>query len=348
MAKFEQNKSFANKSRVGKNAKGSKSRNHNQTNHNQTNHNQNGGTRTSQNNAGIRWGKNRRDVKRAEAKLANTATKSTRNKISEKALLQDYIFGINPVYEALLSNVPIVELFVVTSSVHQSERISEIIKIANQKNITIHQVERSKFESLLGGNASLVTHQNVLVKIKPFNYCLISEVFKKLNSSSTNNKESVKPALFLLLDGVTDPHNLGAIVRSAAAFGVDSIILPKNRSAQITPTTYKTSAGTVPKIDICQTTNLHYLIKDLKTRGFWIVGLSGQTTDLIGELSKKLDFHSDNIALVAGSEGTGISSIVARSCDFLVRIPMASEVESLNVSVATALALYELRTRTSG
>ena len=146
-----------------------------------------------------------------------------------------------------------------------------------------------------------------------------------------------KPPLLLILDSIQDPHNLGAILRSAAAFGVDGVIIPKDRSAPLSGTVMKTAAGTLPLLDICQTTNLAEAMLTLKKAGFWLYGAAGEAATSIFATS-----FSGPVCLVLGNEHKGIRPLLRRHCDFLLAIPLAAGVESLNVSVAAGIMLAEI------
>ena len=178
---------------------------------------------------------------------------------------------------------------------------------------------KSELDQLANG-----LHQGIIMDVEDFRY------------TDYNDFISDNEAFVVILDHLEDPHNLGAIIRTSEAAGVSGIIIPKDRSALVNPTVIKTSVGTVDDIPISMVTNLNTTIKDLKDKGFWIVG-----TDMDGTDYKELDYHG-KIALVIGNEGSGMSRIIKESCDFIAKIPMYGKVNSLNASVATGIMIYEV------
>jgi 23S rRNA (guanosine2251-2'-O)-methyltransferase len=171
-------------------------------------------------------------------------------------------------------------------------------------------------------------HQGVVAEIVEYEYKTLNEVIKKCE-----NKNSV----FAMLDGLEDPHNLGAILRSADATGVDAIIIPKNRSVSLNSTVAKVSTGAIEHVDTVQVTNLVMALKELKKQGYWVIGL-----ELDGSVDYRKQDYSGKIVVVIGSEGKGISRLVKEECDFCVNIPMYGHVNSLNASVSAAILFYEI------
>ncbi len=195
-----------------------------------------------------------------------------------------------------------------------------IFSLLENSSFKVEYLDKLRFSKVAEGN-----HQGIIVDIEDFPYQSLEEVFKK------------DPSFVLILDHLEDPHNLGAIVRTAEAAGVDAIILPKNRSVSVTPTVMKTSAGAIFHVPISLVTNLHQSIESLKKNGFWIVG-----TDMENSQDYRSIPYDGKIALVIGSEGFGMSRLVRSSCDFIARIPMYGKVNSLNASVASAIMIYEV------
>lgn len=197
---------------------------------------------------------------------------------------------------------------------------NDILSLLKNRKISINYLEKDKMDALAKNN-----HQGVILETGDYNYCSIDDII--------GNKESCK---LVILDHLEDPHNLGAIVRTVEASGVDGIILPVNRSVSVNETVMKTSVGTLFDVKICQVTNLSNTIKYLKKKGFWIYA-----ADMDGE-----DFHnvtfSDKACLVIGNEGNGIARIIRESSDYIVSIPMYGKVNSLNASVATGILIYEM------
>ena len=236
---------------------------------------------------------------------------------------QDAVAGKNSVVEALRAKVPAKEL-VVAIKVEIDEKISEAIRLAKNADVPIKELPRRALDDLTGSS----NHQGVALVIKPFNYT----EFEKL---ITNAK---KPMMLIGLDGLTDPHNLGAVVRSAAAFGADGVVIPERRNAAMTGSAWKASAGAAARIPISQVTNLVRSIEDAKKAGCFVVGLDAQGDATLA----KMNLESESIFIIVGSEGKGLSRLVREKCDLVVSIPMQSSVESLNVSVATAIVMYQV------
>ena len=235
----------------------------------------------------------------------------------------DTIAGRNTVVEALRAGIPAREL-VVAVGVDVDDRLTEIMHHAQKSQLPVREVPRGKLEALTG----IASHQGVALIVKPFQYSSQKEIFQRAKS----------PALFIAVDGVTDPRNIGAIVRSAAAFGADGLIIPERRNASITATAWKASAGAAARLPIAQVTNLARAIDDAKEYGCFIVGLDGESEETIDSM----DIATEPLMVIAGSEGKGLSRLVRDKCDLVVSIPMQRSVESLNASVATSIALYEI------
>ena len=236
---------------------------------------------------------------------------------------QDAVAGKNSVVEALRAKVPAKEL-VVAIKVEIDEKISEAIRLAKNADLPIKELPRRALDDLTGSS----NHQGVALVIKPFNYT----EFEKL---ITNAK---KPMMLIGLDGITDPHNLGAVVRSAAAFGADGVVIPERRNAAMTGSAWKASAGAAAGMPISQVTNLVRSIEDAKKAGCFVVGLDAQGDTTLA----KMNLATESIFIIVGSEGKGLSRLVREKCDLVVSIPMQSSVESLNASVATAIVMYQV------
>ena len=235
-----------------------------------------------------------------------------------------HIIGRKPVLEALKAGQPVKKIYL--SETVKGKFLQQLNDIAGNKKIPVTKIPQKKLDSMAGGQNT----QGVLaVKRGEFNYSSFDEIL-------SYSKSQTYP-LLLLLDSVQDTHNLGAIIRSAEAAGVDGIILTTDKSASVNETVEKTSAGAVSNIKICQITNLTRTIKELKEEGYWIYGscLEG------AQDHTKLDYRNP-VALILGNEEKGIRRLVAENCDFLVKIPMKGKTESLNVSVAAGILLFEI------
>lgn len=245
----------------------------------------------------------------------------------------ELIYGINPVRESLRGNLrrPL-ELFLARGG--HSPRVQEVVREAEAAGVPIRLREREDLDRLAG----TPHHQGAVLRVEPFAYASLDDLLARWKASSAR-------AFFLLLDGITDPHNLGALLRSADAAGCHGVVIPKDRACPVTPVVDKASAGALAHVPLCRVTNLSRTVEDLKKEGVWVFGLAG------GEGSASL-FDADltgDLALVVGSEGSGLRPNVRRHCDRVLEIPMCGEVTSLNASVAGGVALFEaVRQRRSG
>ena len=231
----------------------------------------------------------------------------------------EMVAGRNAVLEALRADVPSTEL-IVARSIDVDDRIEESLKLALKKALPIREVHRADVEKIS------MNSQGIALSIKPYQYSSLDEILLR----------AAKPGLIVALDGVTDPRNLGAIIRSAAAFGVDGVVIPERRSAAMTAAAWKTSAGAAARMQVAQVTNLNRAIEEVQERGYFVVGLDGDSEELIGDMK----VATEPIMIIVGSEGKGLHKLTREKCDLVVKIPMRSTTESLNASVATSIALY--------
>lgn len=241
-----------------------------------------------------------------------------------EVMKEQYIVGRNPVLEVLKSEKEVEKILVTKGELKGS--INKIIGIAKDRNIILQQVDKNKLDLISEGNA----HQGVAALVTPYTYSTIDEILDKA-------EKLAKPPFLLILDGIEDPHNLGAIIRTAECGGVHGIIIPNRRSAHVTQTVYKSSAGAVEHMLIAKVTNISDTIDMLKEKGLWIYG-----ADAEGE-----NYHFNTelkgaTVLVIGSEGKGISRLVKEKCDLLIKIPMFGQVSSLNASNAASILIYEV------
>jgi 23S rRNA (guanosine2251-2'-O)-methyltransferase len=240
----------------------------------------------------------------------------------------ELLLGRNPVVEALRATVPATALYV-AQGIDVDDRISEIIRTAGDRGIPILEVGRHELDRMTGG----VLHQGIGLQVPPFAY----ENFDDLVAAALE-----QPApLLVALDGVTDPRNVGAVIRSVAAFGGHGVFLTERRAAGITATAWRTSAGAAARVPVAQVVNLTRAVKACQQAGFTAIGLDADgETDLYA-----LEAAVGPLLVVVGSEGRGLSRLVGETCDLRVSIPMASTVESLNASVAAAVTLAEVTRR---
>lgn len=236
---------------------------------------------------------------------------------------EDILYGINPVREALRGNRKAFELFVQTGGTDQ--RIAKLATLAEEKGIAVRRRERADLERLAGNPH----HQGVVLKVAPF-------VYAELEDFLANHQESEGGLFLLVLDGIQDPQNLGALIRSAACAGVQGVIIPKDRACGMTPVVEKASAGAVETIPVIQVTNLVQTLERLKQAGCWTFGLAGEANKDIYQAD-----YRGNLALVVGSEGEGIRPLVRKHCDLLLAIPHYGGISSLNASVAGGIVLFE-------
>jgi 23S rRNA (guanosine2251-2'-O)-methyltransferase len=237
----------------------------------------------------------------------------------------DYIYGINPVREGLRGRRRPLELFVDESG--DNRRVEELLALARERGVPVRQRRRQDLDRLVG----MPHHQGVVLSMEPFPYADFEDQLAAWQVSGED-------AFFLLLDGITDPHNLGAVLRNADAAGCHAVMITKDRSCGITNVVDKASAGAVEHLAVCQVTNLARAIELLKKEGVWVYGLAAgeQTSPLY---SSDLSGH---VALVVGSEGEGLRQRTRQLCDVLLEIPMRGGVDSLNAASAAAVALFEV------
>lgn len=235
------------------------------------------------------------------------------------------IFGIHSVLAQIKANPANIKC--IWLQAHKTDaRLKTILELAHQHHIQMIQISKDKLDEMSEGN-----HQGIV--------CALAE-----DQTTTYDLPSImelslsQNQLILVLDGITDPHNLGACLRSADAFGVDAVIIPQDRAAQVTPTVHKVSCGASQNIPVLVVNNLARALTDLKAAGFWLYGLAGEAED---ELSAT-EFITPTV-LVLGAEESGLRRLTKEHCDFLIKIPMLGMVESLNVSVATGISLFEVR-----
>lgn len=237
-------------------------------------------------------------------------------------LPEDMVAGRNAVMEALKGSRSVNKLMIANGSTEGS--IKEIIAVAKEKGVNIQYWDRSKLDSIARG----IRHQGVLAQVAPVQYAELEDILQVA-------KDRNEPPFIVLLDELEDPHNLGAILRTADAAGVHGVLIPKHRSCPLSATVAKTSAGAVEHVPVARVGNLVQTIKKLKQEGLWVAaadmdGKDYYDTDLTGPL-----------LLIIGSEGQGVGRLVKEQCDFVVRIPMVGKINSLNASVAGSILMYE-------
>lgn len=232
------------------------------------------------------------------------------------------IYGRNPVREAFRAGKTAEKIFFVKGE--RDARLSALFSEAKEKGVTVEYVDRAVMDKLTGGG----NHQGVAARVTEFSYCSTEDIVARA-------KERGESLLVVLLDGITDPHNFGAIVRSAECFGAHGIVIPARRSVGVTDTVVKVASGATEHMLIAKVTNLNDVIREFKQRNIWVYAcdFGGQTpcsTDLTGD-----------IALIVGSEGTGVHRLTRELADGVITIPEYGKINSLNASVAAGVVLYE-------
>jgi 23S rRNA (guanosine2251-2'-O)-methyltransferase len=243
----------------------------------------------------------------------------------------EVVAGRNPVVEALRAGVPASALYV-ASRIDSDDRVKEALKAAGERGLPLLEASRLDLDRITGG----AQHQGLALQVPPYRYADVEDLLDIAD-------ESGSAPLLVALDGVTDPRNLGAVVRSVAAFGGHGVVVPERRSAGMTATAWKTSAGTAARVRVARVTNLTRTLEKLKSDGCFVLGLDAEGDVLLPEL----ELATDPVVLVIGSEGKGLSRLVRETCDQVVSIPMHAGTESLNASVAAGVALYEVARRRS-
>ncbi len=257
--------------------------------------------------------------KRAKAAQARQSARSRRQRDSAPKF--DSVAGRNTVVEALRARVPIEEIYI-AHRIDADDRIREIVRTATNRDIPINEVEKIDLDGFAHGT----NHQGVVARVHPYEYYSAEDLLG-------NDRP-----LILALDGITDPHNLGAALRSASAFAADGVVIPARRSASVNATAWRVSAGAAARVRVAQVTNLVRTLEDYKKAGLFVVGLDGEASATIEDFG----LASEPLVVVLGSEDKGLSRLVRETCDMIVSIPIASEMESLNASVALGVTLYEV------
>jgi 23S rRNA (guanosine2251-2'-O)-methyltransferase len=236
----------------------------------------------------------------------------------------EMVAGRNSVVESLRAGIPAMALYV-AGRAQEDERVAESVQLAAEAGIAVLEAGLTELDRLTGG----AIHQGVALRVRPYEYAHPEDFSERLQATLP---------LIVALDGVTDPRNLGAVVRSAAAFGATGVVVPSRRSAGVTAGAWKASAGALARLPVAQAVNLTRAIEGYKKAGFFVAGLDAEgTTDL-----RDMSIADGPMVLVVGSEGRGLSRVVANACDMLVSIPMVSGNESLNAGIAASIALYEI------
>jgi 23S rRNA (guanosine2251-2'-O)-methyltransferase len=265
----------------------------------------------------------------AARRAASTARREQGRQRGRSDEAPELLVGRNPVVEALRARVPALAMFVALG-IDADERVTEAVRIAGNRGVSVLEVSRGELDRLSGG----LLHQGLALQVPPYRYSALPDLLTAAGEATT-------APLLVALDGVTDPRNLGAIIRSALAFGAHGVIVPQRRSAGVTATAWRASAGAAARIPVAQVTNLVRALKDCQQAGLFVLGLDADGGTTLDDLA----MAADPIVIVVGSEGRGLSRLVATVCDLTLSIPMARAAESLNASVAAAVTLAEVARR---
>ena len=236
----------------------------------------------------------------------------------------EMVYGRNSVVEALRADIPVSTMYL-ASRIDTDDRVREALKLATERGLAILETPRGELDRLTDGGV----HQGLALQVPPYDYADPSDLI---------DPEMPGIPLVVALDGITDPRNLGAIIRSVAAFGGHGVVVPERRSVGMTASAWKTSAGAAARIPVAKAGNLTRALEEFKKAGFFVLGL-----DMDGDVElPDLSLASEPLVIVTGSEGKGLSRLVRETCDQIVSIPMSSAVESLNAGLATGVTLYEI------
>ncbi|WP_022868634.1 23S rRNA (guanosine(2251)-2'-O)-methyltransferase RlmB [Schaalia vaccimaxillae] len=268
--------------------------------------------------------KRKLERERREAQEAAIARARAKSSIKIPAG-HELIAGRNPVAEAVRAGVPVERVFVLDNV--KDDRVEEVIRRAAGMGAPVLEVTRRDLDVATDG----AVHQGVAVEVRGYEYYEVEDLI-------ADSMQQIGDPLLVALDQVTDPHNLGAVLRSTGAFGGDGIIIPERRSAGVNTTAWKVSAGAAARVPVARATNLVRALQECKKAGFFVVGLDGGGDAQL----RDLELANGPLVVVTGAEGAGLSRLVRETCDQIVSIPISSGVESLNAAVATGIALYEV------
>jgi len=242
----------------------------------------------------------------------------------DRSASTELVVGRNPVIECLHARVPATALYIAQGT-RNDDRLTEAVQLAHSRSIPLIEVPRIELDSMTGNGL----HQGVGLQIPPFEY---ADVFDLIGTVA----DSKEQGMIVVLDNITDPRNLGAVIRSTAAFGGQGVVIPERRSASVTAVAWRTSAGTAARLPVAKATNITRVLKEFQQNGYQVVGL-----DAGGDTTYDSYDGTGPVVIVVGSEGKGLSRLVRETCDVLVSVPTASWVESLNASVAAGVVLSE-------
>lgn len=250
----------------------------------------------------------------------------------------DVVAGRNSVLEALTEQVP-AEQLLIAADIDSDGRVREALQHCAEQGVRVKEVTRRQLDNATGD----AVHQGLALVLQPYEYAEAGELITQLHEQAAKGHIDHAP-LLIACDSITDPRNLGAILRAASAFGADGVVVPERRSAGVTATAWKTSAGAAARVPVARAKNLTQALKEAQRSGYFVLGLDGGgDTQLPG-----LHLADEPLVVVVGSEGRGLSRLVSETCDAIVSIPIAASTESLNASMAVGISLYEIATLRKG
>jgi 23S rRNA (guanosine2251-2'-O)-methyltransferase len=259
-----------------------------------------------------------------KAKKQKERRDSGRQARKDPSTQPELVVGRNPVIECLHAHVPATALYVAIGT-GNDDRLSEAVHTSSERGIPVLEVSRDELDRMTGNGM----HQGIGLQVPPYQYAEVDDLIQRAQDSG-------RPGLVVVLDNITDPRNLGAVIRSVAAFGGHGVVIPERRSASVTAVTWRTSAGTAARLPVARATNLVRALKQFQQNGYQVVGL-----DAGGRHTLDTYDGTTPVVVVVGSEGKGLSRLVGETCDDILSIPMAGKVESLNASVAAGVVLSE-------
>lgn len=263
---------------------------------------------------------------KAAQKTGGTSRPGSRGGNRRGKASSEVIAGRNSVLEALRAHIPVTTMYV-AGRIDSDDRVREALKLAADRAIPILETPRGELDRLTDD----AVHQGLALQIPPYEYAHPSDLI---------DPEAPGIPLVVALDGITDPRNLGAIIRSVAAFGGHGVIVPERRSVGMTAAAWKTSAGAAARVPVAMAGNLNRALEEFRKAGFFVIGL-----DMDGDVElPQLELSTEPLVVVVGSEGKGLSRLVSENCDQIVSVPMSSSVESLNAGIAASVTLYQIAT----
>ena len=263
---------------------------------------------------------------KAAQKTGGTSRPGSRGGNRRGKTSSEVIAGRNSVLEALRAHIPVTTMYV-AGRIDSDDRVREALKLAADRAIPILETPRGELDRLTDD----AVHQGLALQIPPYEYAHPSDLI---------DPETPGIPLVVALDGITDPRNLGAIIRSVAAFGGHGVIVPERRSVGMTAAAWKTSAGAAARVPVAMAGNLNRALEEFRKAGFFVIGL-----DMDGDVElPQLELSTEPLVVVVGSEGKGLSRLVSENCDQIVSVPMSSSVESLNAGIAASVTLYQIAT----